>query len=113
MFNFNEMETSMGYVSTAALHPTDSSGAMALPNYSNNTHFAQRHHPHHHLQQPPSTCAGVDKVTTGDYGDSTISKSSHLSYMGSENVKRFSVNNLLNLVGYTELSRNSGILKFI
>lgn len=118
MFNFNEMEASMGFAGSAALHPTDSAGvAMAAPNYSASSNFAQRYHQHAHHQQLPTpnqmlSASGIDaKVTNigGDYGDSSLAKATHMAYhLGSENVKRFSVNNLLNLVGYNELSRNHG-----
>lgn len=113
MFNFNEMETSMGFVSSTALHPSDSCGGLAVPTYSNNPNFGQRLHQHQHqLQQQQPTSGGADKMITCDYGDANLIKSSHLAYLGSENVKRFSVNNLLNLVGYTELSRSQGMFYF-
>lgn len=112
MFNFNEMDATMGYVTTTTLHPPDSTGDISLPNYSNSANLSNRqnhHHHHHHLLPQQSACSGHIKSSVGDYGDTSAVKSSHLSYLGTENVKRFSVNNLLNLVGYTELSRNQGM----
>lgn len=114
MFNLNEMEASMGYVSTTASHPSDSPGFGSMastPNYSTSSIFEHRnyHQNHHHFQQQQLISSGIDKAMNGEYGASNVNKSSHLAYMGSENVKRFSVNNLLNLVGYTEISRNQGV----
>lgn len=101
------MDTSMGYANTTALHSSDS--GLAHQNYSTSANFGQRHLQHHQLQQQHSTGSGFDKTITDDYCDSNLAKSSHLAYLGSENVKRFSVNNLLNLVGYTDLNRNQGL----
>lgn len=88
----------MGFVgATTTLHPTE-------PNYTNNANFVQRHH---HLQQQQQTSA-AEKILPCDYVEPNLTKSTHIGYLGSENVKRFSVNNLLNLVGYSEYNRNQG-----